>query len=149
MSDADPQGLAACSSADSLTTLVHAQMGRSQTLPDHALAPLLRALACIPRTADARLLLRKVQEGRRPGMDSESDFDVVFRGRKVGRIWRYDYAGARSDEGARYLWHWYIRGVEGRADIDGHAATFDAAMADFRRAWDAPAANVIGIPPAS
>jgi hypothetical protein len=118
-------------------------------LPDHVLAPLLRALACIPRTADARLLLRKVQEGRRPSMDPETDFDVVFRGRKVGRIWRYDYAGARSDEGARYLWHWYIRGVEGRADIDGHAATLDTAMADFRRGWDAPAANVIGIPPAS
>jgi hypothetical protein len=35
-------------------------------LPDHVLAPLLRALACIPRTADTRLPRRKVQECRRP-----------------------------------------------------------------------------------
>jgi hypothetical protein len=70
-------------------------------LPDHVLAPLLRALACIPRTADARLLLRKVHEGRRPGMDPENDFDVVLHGRKVGRIWRFDYAGLRSDDAAR------------------------------------------------
>ena len=28
-------------------------------LPDHVIAPLLRALACIPRTADTRLLLVK------------------------------------------------------------------------------------------
>src|SRR5262245_49651347 len=94
-------------------------------LPNNVLAPLLRALACIPRTSDARLLLRKVQEGRRPGMDPENDFDVMFRGRKVGRIWRYEYTGARSDEGARYSWHWYIRNVEGRADTEGHAASLE------------------------
>jgi hypothetical protein len=38
-------------------------------LPDHVLAPLLRALACIPRTADMRLLLRKVESDRPPGKD--------------------------------------------------------------------------------
>jgi hypothetical protein len=40
-------------------------------LPNHVLAPLLRALACIPRTADARLLLRTVDSGRRPGMEGQ------------------------------------------------------------------------------
>jgi len=34
--------------------------------PDHVIASLLRALACIPRTADARLLLRNVDSGWRP-----------------------------------------------------------------------------------
>ena len=62
-------------------------------LPDHVLAPLLRALACIPRTAETRLARRKVREGRRPGMDAANDFDVMFRDRKVGRIWRFDYRG--------------------------------------------------------
>jgi hypothetical protein len=33
-------------------------------LPDHVIAPLLRALACIPRTADQRLLLVKRTDGR-------------------------------------------------------------------------------------
>jgi hypothetical protein len=114
-------------------------------LPDHVLAPLLRALACIPRTADARLLLRKVDSGRRPGMDKDSDYDVMFRGRKVGRIWLFDYTGKLSGERARYLWHWYFRDVEGRKNTEGDAPTLEAAMAGFRRAWDAPGANVRNI----
>ena len=59
-------------------------------LPDHVVAPLLRALACIPRTRDARLILRKRTDGRPPGWDRENDYDLVFRGRKVGPIWKYD-----------------------------------------------------------
>jgi hypothetical protein len=35
--------------------------------------------------------------------------------------------------------------VEGRADLDGNALTLEAAMADFRAAWDAPGANVRNI----
>jgi hypothetical protein len=52
-------------------------------LPDHVIAPLLRALACIPRTADTRLLLVKRTDGRPPGWDRENDYDVVFRGRNA------------------------------------------------------------------
>jgi hypothetical protein len=33
-------------------------------LPDHVLGPLLRALACIPRTADTRLLRSTADGGR-------------------------------------------------------------------------------------
>jgi hypothetical protein len=91
-------------------------------LPDHVVAPLLRALACIPRTADQRLLLVKRSDGRLPGWDRENDYDVVFRGRKVGRIWR---------------------DVDGRKDAQGHAPSLEAAMTNFRSAWDAPGSNVI------
>ena len=87
-------------------------------LPEHVLAPLLRALACIPRTADTRLLLRKVESGRPPGRDAENDFDVLFRGRRVGRIWRYDYTGKLSGDRARFLWHWYFGNAEGRKDTE-------------------------------
>ena len=90
-------------------------------LPDHVIAPLLRALACIPRTADTRLLLVKRTDGRPPGYDRENDYDVVFRGRKVGRIWKYDYTGKVSGEMARWLWHWDWRDVDGRKDARGIA----------------------------
>ena len=112
-------------------------------LPDHVIAPLLRALACIPRTVDARLVLRKVETGRPPGWDATTDYDVLFRDRRVGRIWQYDYTGKVSGDMARYLWHWYFRDVDGRKDTQRHAASLEAAMADFRIAWDAPASNVV------
>ena len=111
-------------------------------LPDHVIAPLLRTLACIPRTADTRLLLVKRTDGRPPGWDRENDYDVVFRGRKVGRIWKYDYTGKVSGEMARWLWHWDWRDVDGRKDAQGHCGSLEAAMAQFRAAWDAPAGNV-------
>jgi hypothetical protein len=56
-------------------------------------------------------------------MDADNDYDVMFRGRKVGRIWLFDYTGKLSGERARYLWHWYIRDVEGRKDTEGDAPT--------------------------
>jgi hypothetical protein len=31
--------------------------------------------------------------------------DVVLHGRKVRRIWRYDYTGKVSSEMAGYVWH--------------------------------------------
>jgi len=37
---------------------------------------------------------------------------------------------------ARYLWHWKWSNVPRRPDTTGHAPTLEAAMADFRRAWD-------------
>ena len=114
-------------------------------LPDHVIAPLLRALACIPRSADARLLLRKPEFQRRPCTGEEQDYDVVFRGRKVGRIWEHDYTGAVSGEMARWLWHWDRRDADGRKDAEGHCGSLHEAMAQFRAAWDAPGANVRNI----
>src|SRR5687767_8027108 len=85
------QSLAACRPADSLTrSPPMPKWDGLKPLPQHVVAPLLRALACIPRTRDARLILRKRTDGRPPGWDRENDHDVEFRGRKVGRIWKYD-----------------------------------------------------------
>jgi hypothetical protein len=53
------------------------------------------------------------------------DNDVMFRGRKVGRIWLFDYTGKLGGE--------------------RDAPTLEAAMAGFRAAWDAPGANVRNI----
>ncbi len=105
----------------------------------------MRALACIPRTADTRLMLVKRTDGRPPGYDRENDYDVVFRGRKVGRIWKYDYTGKVSGEMARWLWHWDWRDVEGRKDAEGHCGSLAHAMPQFRAVWDAAGANVRNI----
>ena len=78
-----------------------------------------------------------------PGYDRENDYDVVFRDRKVGRIWKYDYTGKVSGEMARWLWHWDWRDVDGRKDAEGHCGSLEAAMAQFRAAWDAPGSSVI------
>jgi hypothetical protein len=106
-------------------------------LPDHVTEMLLRALMTLPAPRNNRLSVRLVEEGRPPGYDKENDYRVIFRGRTVGRIWRHDYAGKGSGEMARYLWHWDWQDVEGPPDRTGHAHTLEAAMADFRRAWDA------------
>lgn len=108
-------------------------------LPDHVVAPLLRALTAIPRRPDARLILQKVEPGRPPGWSNEPDYNVVFRERVVGRIWRYDYSGDIGGEMGCHLWHWEWCYVEGRPDKTGHAPTLEAAMAGFRMAWDTPA----------
>ena len=98
---------------------------------------------CIPRTADTRLLLVKRTDGRPPGYGRENDYGVVFRGRKVGRIWKYDFTGKVSGEMARWLWHWDWRDVDGRKDAEGQCGSLEVAMAQFREAWDAPGGNVI------
>jgi len=85
--------------------------------------------------------------GRPPGWDKEDDYDIAFRGRKVGRIWRYDYTAKASGDRARYQWHWHSRDVEAGKDIEGDAPTLEAAMADFRRAWDTPGGGVRSITP--
>ena len=112
-------------------------------LPDHVVAPLLRALMCIPRTPDNRLILKPAAEGRPPNWDKTADFDVLLRGRRIGRVWRFDYTHVTSGPRAGYPWHWYWRSVEGRDDAEGDAPTLEAAMADFRRAWDRPAESTV------
>jgi hypothetical protein len=104
-------------------------------LPDHVTATLLRALMSIRPRPESRLMLQRIDYGRPPGWDAKTDFNVHFRGREIGRIWRHEY----KDHGdySRHPWHWYFRGVPGRPDTTGHAPTLEAAMADFRKAWDA------------
>ena len=59
-------------------------------LPDHAVAPLLRALMCIPRRPESRLILQPVNEARAPFWTTEGDYSVIWRSTKVGRI-SYDH----------------------------------------------------------
>jgi hypothetical protein len=109
-------------------------------LPDQVVAPLLRALMCIPRRPDTRLILRKVDEARPPvpRYVKGADFKVVWCDSTIGRIWRHDYSGDTGGDYARFLWHWRLNGAGERPEIVGHAPTLESAMADFRRAWDAP-----------
>jgi hypothetical protein len=103
-------------------------------LQNHVVAPLLRALACIPRTPDSRLLLRDRTKDHRPPGHGELDYDVIFRERPIGRIWKFDYTGdTTTGPRADYLWHWYWRDMDGKKDTHGHSPTLEAAMADFRR----------------
>jgi hypothetical protein len=113
-------------------------------LPDHVVAPLLRAIMALPGRRDARLVLRKPAEPRPPVPRSEegADYNVLWRDRIVGRIWRHDYSRDSAGDMARHPWHWRWRDVDGRPDTKGHAATLETAMADFRRAWDAEQGSV-------
>jgi hypothetical protein len=43
-------------------------------LPDHVLAPLLRALACIPRKPESRLILQPIKKARPPFWTAEGDY---------------------------------------------------------------------------
>src|SRR3954453_7328673 len=74
-------------------------------LPDHIVAPLLRALMHIRHTPHSRLLLQHPTNGRAPSWDQSLDFDVVGRREKVGRIWRHAYVREVFEE---YPWHWDI-----------------------------------------
>jgi hypothetical protein len=112
-------------------------MGELRRLPDHVTALLLRALMTLPAPRNNRLILQRVEEGRPPGYDRENDYRVIFRGRIVGRIWRYDYRGKASGPMAEHLWHWHWRDAPDRPDTSGDADTLEAAKAGFRRAWDA------------
>jgi len=111
-------------------------------LPDHVVAPLLRALMCIARTPEARLILRPVEERRPPHWTMEDDYQVMFRGEVVGRI---DREPDDRCEVTGTPWRWFLHDARGGSgavgDVrtriaTGRAATRAEAMASFRRAWD-------------
>lgn len=105
-------------------------------LPDAIVAPLMRALATIRPTPENRLYLERSERGRPPGWDAANDYNVIFRERPVGRIWRFIYDKTTH---ADYPWHWDLRPPDddaGKVDW-GHAMTLLEAMEHFRAAWDA------------
>jgi hypothetical protein len=102
-------------------------------VPKHVTAALLRALMTLPRRPETRLILQRAEFGRAPGRDRNTDYNVVFRGRTVGRIHYYDRYDDPAMEGP---WHWYWQDLPDRKDAKGSAPTLEVAMADFRRAWD-------------
>ena len=102
-------------------------------LPHDIVQPLLRALMCIqPR--DSKLYLRRADHPRRPGLDQKNDYNVICRGNRVGRIWRYEYAN-HPWQGLG-PWHWSRCNERGRDVAEGHGLTLEAVTAGFRRAWD-------------
>jgi hypothetical protein len=111
-------------------------------LPDHVVAPLLRALMCIPRRPESRLILRRVPEPRRPFF-TRDDYDVIWRGQTVGRIdCELEPYPIHKDA----PWRWFMTdpgdGSGGVNDArtraaNGRAATLESAMAAVRTAWDA------------
>jgi hypothetical protein len=60
-------------------------------LPDDIVAPLLRALVTIRPTPENRLYLVRSEHGRAPSWDAATDYNVIYRERPIGRIWRCIY----------------------------------------------------------
>ena len=83
---------------------------------------------------ETRLTLQRPEYDRPPNFDARYDYNVLFRGKVVGRMWRYEYRNHPWQD--QPPWHWDWRGVPGRPDTEGHAPTLESAMADFRKAWD-------------
>jgi hypothetical protein len=63
---------------------------------------------------------------------------VLWRGQKVGRIWRHIYVGERI---AGFPWHWSIKATD-RKEEWGHALTLHEAREQFRATWDRLAPEV-------
>jgi hypothetical protein len=101
-------------------------------LPDHIVAPLLRALMHIRHTPQSRLTLHQATTGRAPSWDQSSDFDVMWRGEKVARVWRHTYVRENFEE---HPWHWDITAPRRKHEW-GHSLTLHEALEQLRMAWD-------------
>jgi len=129
----DGQHLAACRSANSAAPSPAMPKDELRRLPEHVTAALLRALLCIPRAPQSRLVLQPVEERRAPFYTVENDFRVLYRGRSVGRIDR------EPDDRCDYPhapWRWFLNHEERKRMASGRAATREEAMSAFRKAWD-------------
>lgn len=104
-------------------------------LPDRVAAALLQALASIDDARNHRLVLQRPETRRPPCTDRDGDYRVLWRGRPIGRIWQHDYTNHPWT--GLGPWHWYWRMERGLPEVEGHAETLEAAMADFRKSWDA------------
>jgi hypothetical protein len=78
------------------------------------------------------LSLQRVDYPRPPALDPKTDYNVLWKGRPIGRMWKHRYDN--HPWASKPDWHWYWGTRGGR--IEGHAPTLESAMADFRRAWD-------------
>jgi hypothetical protein len=105
-------------------------------VPMHVAASLLAALASLPPRREARLVLKRLDYERAPTNDRQNDYDVLFGGEVVGRVWRHEY---RLHPWEGWLWHWRFRRAKGGPHTDGHAETLDEALGAFRKAWDSAA----------
>ena len=92
----------------------------------------LRALMTIPRP-DSRLVLQRALEPRPPFWDTTNDFNVMWRGRKVGKI----DLDLKPYAGQEHIpWRWFMNDEERKRMASGRTATREEAMAAFRKAFD-------------
>ena len=75
------------------------------------------------------LTLRKAQ-GNRPGDWNDDDYDVMWNGQAVGRIYRRASAGADAQP-----WFWSVLIIAPGATRSGLAATLDEAKGAFSQIW--------------
>ena len=124
---AGPQAVAACCPPGSLPTLATMpKWDQLRPLPDHVIAPLLRALMCISARPESRLVLKPVTESRPPFWTTEHDYMLMFPGAKVGRI-DYDHRPYAGEEHAR--WHWFLNDTQRNRMASGRCTTREHAMA--------------------
>jgi hypothetical protein len=109
-------------------------------LPQHVVAPLLRALMCIARRPEGRLILQPVTERRAPFYTLEHDYRVMWRGVKVGRI---DYDHRPYPGEAHVRWRWFLNDTQRNRMASGRRATREEAMAAFRNAFDTVPDNTV------
>jgi len=109
-------------------------------LPDHVLAPLLRALMCIPRRPESRLILRPVKEARPPFWMTVGDYSVMWRDAKVGRI-SYDHKPYANE--AHIRWRSFLNDTQRNRMANGRCATREEAMAAFWEAFDRVPDNTV------
>jgi hypothetical protein len=108
-------------------------------MPDHVVAPLLRALICIPRTPDNRLLLKPADEGRRQIGTRQATLTCSFA---VAGSGAFGASITLTSPTARALAISGI-GIGEALKGEGDAPTLEAAMADSRRAWDGQAESTV------
>jgi hypothetical protein len=107
-------------------------------LPDHVVAPLLRALMCITRRPESRLNLRKVVPPRM--RRNAEDYRVHKQDDVVGSIWGDPNPATLEAKIAR--WIWSIDTTRGGTDMEhgwwsgGRSRTREEAVNAFRNAWD-------------
>lgn len=106
---------------------------RLKPLPQHVVAPLLRALACIARRPESRLVLQPAREARPPFYNLVDDYNVMHRGRRVGRI-SFNHKPYADEMQLR--WRWFLNDTQRNRMADGRTATRAEAMAAFRHQFD-------------
>ena len=71
-------------------------------LPDKIADALLQALAGIEAVRNDRLVLQRPDHDRPPNHDRKTDYNVLWRGRWIGLIWKHEY-GVASVERPRSM----------------------------------------------
>ena len=82
------------------------------------------------------LILKRANVSRPSGQWSDDDYDVLWDGKPVGRI--YKDSAVANDE-VRWFWSIFASrpGPLSPVRIDGRAPTLDEAKTQFRASWEA------------